>query len=97
MQAVKRVEIVIDELVVPEVLRMLEAEGVTGWTLLRDVRGKGSRGERAADDVTAVATNALVLVACTPEQAKRIGERLRPLLKRQGGLMLASDALSLLH
>lgn len=97
MIPVKRLEIVVDALVLSDVTTVLSEEGVSGWTVLRDVRGKGSRGERAADEVTDVMSNVLVLVACAPEQALSVAHRLRPLLTRHGGLLLLSDAQSLIH
>ena len=71
MKRVKRMEIVVDTLAVPEVLGALEASGLSGWTVVRDVTGKGERGLRAGDELTGVAGNGYILTVCEPEELAR--------------------------
>jgi nitrogen regulatory protein PII len=97
MKRVKRLEIVVDTLAVPKVLEALEAAGLSGWTVVRDVTGRGDRGLRAGDELTGVAGNGYVLAACEPEQLARVAEAVRPILRTFGGVCLVSDAEWLLH
>lgn len=97
MQAVKRVEIVVDTLELSRVLELLEQAGISGYTVIRNAEGKGQRGVRSGDDVTRVFQNSYVLAACTAEELERVVAALRPVLKRVGGVCLVSDALWLMH
>jgi nitrogen regulatory protein PII len=97
MKRVKRMEIVVDTLAVPRVLEALEAAGLSGWTVVRDVTGKGERGLRAGDELTGVAGNGYVLTACEPGELERVAEAVRPILRTFGGVCLVSDAEWLLH
>jgi nitrogen regulatory protein PII len=97
MKLVKRMEIVVDTLAVPRVLAALEAAGLSGWTVVRDVTGKGERGLRAGDELTGVAGNGYVLTVCEPGELARVAEAVRPILRTFGGVCLVSDAEWLLH
>lgn len=97
MQAVKRVEIVVDTLELSRVLELLGQAGISGYTVIRNAEGKGQRGVRSGDDVTRVFQNSYVLAACTAEELERVVAALRPVLKRVGGVCLVSEALWLMH
>ena len=97
MNAVKKLEIVIDRLHLDDVLRLLDRCGVSGYSVIREVTGRGDRGERAGDELTDVFSNCLILAACPPETAERITPQLRELLTRHGGVCLMSDAFWLKH
>ena len=97
MQAVKRVEIVIDAVAVDAVIDQLTEIGVGGYTLLRNVEGLGERGLRRADELTGVNQNVYLIVACAPHKVLQVVEAVRPLLKRLGGICLVSDAQWVIH
>lgn len=92
MQAIKRVEIVTDSLEMEEVIDMVESLGIAGYTLIRDVLGKGERGVQSGDELTGVFKNSLLLVACKDEEVVGLVEAIRPMLKKRGGICLVSDA-----
>ena len=92
MQNVKRIEIITDAIDMREVSRLLEEIGVNGYTIIRDVVGKGERGSQTGDDLTDVFKNSYLLTTCAPEQVNTIVEILRPLLSQRGGICLVSDA-----
>jgi nitrogen regulatory protein PII len=93
MQACKRIEIVIEEPLVPRVAERLEALGAPGYTLITRASGRGDRGLRRADEPTGTATNCVFIIACEDEATvQRIVEAIRPLLTRFGGICLVSDA-----
>ncbi len=97
MQAVKRVEIVTDSLEMRAVCRVLDRLSVSGYSVIRDVTGRGERGVQSGDELTDVFKNSMVLLACPPERVGEIVEAIRPILKRRGGICLVSDAMWVMH
>ncbi len=97
MIKVKRIEIVIDAVGLPEILRLLDASGTSGYTVIRDATGSGERGLRGGDELSDVFKNAYVMTACAPELTAQIVEAVRPTLRRLGGVCLVSDADWVLH
>ncbi len=97
MQAAKRVEIICDSVEVKNVVKLLEAIGVSGYTIIRDVVGKGERGVRRGDDLTDVFKNSMILTVCDAEQIPEVVDTIRPILKRFGGICLISDTHFVIH
>ena len=97
MMPIKRIEIIIDALELPAVLKLLDAAGVSGYTIIKDATGKGERGLRDGGELTGVFKNSYVLTACPAEQAEQIVEAVRPILRLRGGVCLVSDALWVIH
>jgi nitrogen regulatory protein PII len=97
MQPVKRVEIVTDALEMREVIAVLERVGISAYTLVKDVVGKGERGLQTGDDLTDVFKNSLLLTACPVEKLPPLIAAIRPILKKRGGICLVSDAEWVVH
>jgi len=97
MQAAKKVEIICDSVEVNNLIKILEAAGATGYTIIRDVIGKGGRGIRRGDELTDVFKNSMIITVCDPDQIPAIVEAIRPVLKRFGGVCLVSDSLYVIH
>ena len=97
MTPVKRIEIVVGAVELDRLVDALEGIGVADYTLLRDVDGRGSRGERHGDEISDAFRNAVLVVAIDPAQAERVVETVRPFLRRYGGMCLLSDALWVKH
>lgn len=97
MQAVKRIEIITDSLEMKEVGTVLEAHGISAFTVIKNVTGQGERGVQSGDDLTDVFKNSYLLTTCRPEQVEEIVNAIRPLLKRRGGVCLISDAHWVVH
>ncbi len=89
--ALKRLEIVIDEEKLEELITILNEVGVRGYTFVRQAGGLGSRGTRRPDDLFFEQTNAMFILACEEKQAERLVTALRPRLKEFGGMCLISD------
>jgi len=97
VQAVKKVEIITNSLELQKVLQILDHAGVSGYTIIEDVTGKGHRG-RAIDDLEGHAlTNGYILTICSEEQEHEVVESIRPILKKYGGVCIVSDAKSIIH
>lgn len=97
MKPVKRLEIIVDQAELPRLVEVLDAERVTGYTILRDAQGMGRRGRRAADGLSGEFSNGVVIIAAAADEAMRIVELVRPVLRRHGGICLMSDAQWLIH
>ncbi|GAB1720077.1 MAG: hypothetical protein NTAFB09_18080 [Nitrosospira sp.] len=87
----KRIEIVVDEEALGDLLGLCRTAGVRGYTFIKHAGGLGSRGERLPDDYALEEKNAVVILACEEQQAERIVTALRPRLKEWGGMCLVSD------
>jgi nitrogen regulatory protein PII len=97
MMPVKKIEIIVDALELPTVLKLLDAAGVSGYTVIRHATGKGERGNRDGGELSGTFINSYVMTACPPEQVPSVVESIRPILKRYGGICLVSDAEWLIH
>ena len=98
MQAIKKVEIIIEYMEVPRLLEVLKKEVVdVGYTVIKEAFGAGGRGEMAGDGFSGEFTNSYLLIACSEDEANRIVEIVRPILKRFGGVCLVSDAMWVKH
>lgn len=97
MIKVKKIEIVIDAVGLAEIQDLLDEEGASGYTVIRNATGKGERGVRSGDELSEVFSNAYIMTACSPDQVKQIVEAVRPVLRRFGGVCLVSDADWILH
>lgn len=97
MQAVKKVEIITNSLELEQVLRILEKIGVSGYTVIKDVTGKGDRGRVFDDLETPALTNGYIMTICTEKQEQEVVEALRPILKKYGGVCIVSDAKGVIH
>lgn len=95
MKPVKRIEIVIEEIELENVIDELDRIGVVGYTIVPRAGGRGERGVRY-ESVQGLG-NVLMTIACDEQQAARVIEVMRPILKRYGGVCLVSDAMWVIH
>lgn len=95
MNPVKRLEIIVSSREMHIVLDQLDAAGDQGYSVMRDIIGKGNGG-RVSDEFDFAATtlsNVYILSFCTEAQIDPILEWLTPLLKKFGGVCYVSDSL----
>lgn len=95
MKPVKRIEIVIEEVELDDVVQELDRIGVVGYTLVPGAGGRGERGVRY-ESLQGLG-NVLMTIACDETQAAKVIEIIRPILKRYGGICLVSDAMWVIH
>lgn len=94
-QTVKHIQIVLLQDAVAEVTERLDALGVSGYSIIEDVLGRGERGLRAGISLGVIRYHYL-LIACDEARVASIVEVVGPPLKRFGGLCLISDAQQLI-
>ncbi len=97
MERVKKVEIVTISLEIAQVLRILDKLGISGYTVIKDVTGKGDRGRVIDDLETEALTNGYVMSICTEGQEQQVVEAIQPILKKYGGVCIVSDAKWIVH
>lgn len=95
MKAMKRVEVILPEGAAEELIQAIETTGISGYTLILSVSGRGDRGSTL--NVFAQLDNSYLLMACAQEQLDRVVETIRPFLRQFGGICLVSDAQWVLH
>jgi len=95
MRPVKRIEIVIEEIELENVISELDRIGVVGYTIVPRAGGRGERGVRY-ESLQGLG-NVLLTIACDAHQATEVIEAMRPILKRYGGVCLVSDAMWVIH
>lgn len=95
MQAVKRIEIIANYVELAKVLEGLEKVGVPGYTVIRDVAGKSSRGDGTHDMAMTMLDNVYIIAFCSPEKINTVAESIRGILNKYGGSCFISDAMEL--
>jgi hypothetical protein len=97
MTAMKRVEIVVDADELSAVITILDRAGVSGYTLIPHVTGKGDRGDRSQDGLAGSLKNGYVFCACTEPQARAVADGVRGILRQVGGVCLINDCVWVEH
>jgi len=97
MKRMKKIEVVIDTIHLEHLISLLENKGFTGYTIIKDVYGKGERGLMIGDEVTGVFQNSYLFTICEEQQLNDVIEDLRKMLKKYGGVCIVSDVDWLIH
>jgi nitrogen regulatory protein PII len=97
MKLVMKVEIITDALEVENVTKLLDEIGVSGYSIIEDVIGKGHRGVRSGDELTDLFKNTYIMVVCNEVEMHKIVEAIRPIIKKFGGMCIVSDVVMRIH
>lgn len=87
----KKVEIIIEVVKIPKIIRLIDSLGLSGYSIIHNVEGRGAHGMCDAQEVTDVLSNDYVLIICTDEEAQRLFDEVAPILKKYGGICYMSD------
>ncbi|MEM1290441.1 MAG: P-II family nitrogen regulator [Cyanobacteria bacterium P01_H01_bin.162] len=95
MRTVKRLEIIVSSREMHKILTKLDEVGVSGYSVIRDVTGRGHRGAVSDDSDFAATTlsNVYILSFCASEKVKPVLERVNPLLNKFGGVCYLSEVM----
>jgi nitrogen regulatory protein PII len=97
MRAAHKVEIVLSSLEIEEAIDILETIPVPGYTLVKDVLGKGDRGV-SYNDLGRESSNSYITIVCTTDrQVSDLVDLFTPLLKKAGGVFLVTSAYDVEH
>lgn len=97
MKKMKKLEVVIDTLHLEHITNLLDKKGFSGYTIIKDVYGKGERGYMAGDELSDVFKNSYIFTICEEEKLNYVIEDIRKILKKYGGICLVSDVEWLIH
>jgi len=96
VESVKRIEIIANSVELGKILDGLEKAGVPGYSVIRDVAGKSTRGNMSRDLAMTMLDNIYVLAFCSPDKISAVAANIRPILNKFGGSCFISDAVELL-
>ncbi len=92
MKAAKKIEIIIESIQLPKLVRLMNKLELPGYSIIHDVTGHGSHGDHDAEDqLTEVLTNSYITVICDEEQSQKLIEQVKPKLAKYGGICFVSD------
>lgn len=96
MQAMKKVEVIVESVYLNRLLEMFKANGVENYTLIQDVEGRGGHGLKLADDVSEVCSNDYFFTLVEAAQFTVLKEIIRAFVKKYGGKCIISDVMVIL-
>lgn len=91
MKKMKKIEIILESVYLNRLIELFDKKGISGYTIIRDVEGKGITGIKSADEITDVFTNNYVFTVCDDDKLMSIVEDIRAFIKRYGGRCIVSD------
>ncbi|MFO0794832.1 MAG: P-II family nitrogen regulator [Candidatus Brocadiaceae bacterium] len=91
MKPLVKVEIITDALEVENVAKLLDEIGVSGYSIIKDVIGKGHRGVRSGYELADLFKNSYIMVVCEELEMHKIVEAIRPIIEKFGGVCIVSS------
>jgi nitrogen regulatory protein PII len=91
MANAKKIEIIINSREVPRITKIIDSAGISGYTILPDVQGKGLHGIHSGDELTGVFKNSMIITVCKKETADKLIESLKVFMQKHGGACMVSD------
>jgi len=96
MQDMKKVELIIESVYVPRLIKLFQKHNIGGYTVIKDIEGYGGHGLKTADDVTDIFSNNYVFTVCEAQKYKDMDKDIRSFLKKYGGKCILTDVMLLL-
>ncbi|WP_036486389.1 P-II family nitrogen regulator [Myxosarcina sp. GI1] len=97
MHPVSRIEIIVASQEAEKIIKVFDNIGVPNYTIISNVTGKGDFGT-ISDDMnlgSSQLSNDFIICYCSPDKAKPIIEKIRPILNKYGGVCYLSDAMEI--
>ena len=91
MKKMKKIEIILESVYLNRLIELFDKKEISGYTIIRDVEGKGITGIKSADEITDVFTNNYVFTVCDEDKLMSIVEDIRRFIKKYGGRCIVSD------
>ena len=91
MKNMKKIEIIIESIYLNRLIELFDRKEITGYTIIRDVEGKGITGIKSADEKTDVFSNNYDFTVCDEDKLMNIVEDIRRFIKKYGGRCIVSD------
>lgn len=87
----KKLEIIIESVERNRVCRILDEAGVSGYSIIDDVRGRGKTGPKSAQDLSNILKSSIIVVVDKEEKISNVIEKLKEVFKFYSGKMFLSD------
>ena len=94
---IKKLEIVTDYAYLNRLIKLFDSNKVTGYTIFKDVMGRGKRGNKDGHGISGGFKNCYIFIFVEMDEAKRIAELIKPVLVKYGGFAAVSDAHWVVH
>ncbi|MBN8589115.1 MAG: transcriptional regulator [Rhodothermia bacterium] len=91
MKPIKKIEIITPSIKLPELMSILDQNGIRGYTVIHASVGKGTRGLAYDDDLVGTSGNDYLFTLCTDEEVEVLVPVIKPLLVKYGGIFLISE------
>lgn len=86
-----RIEVLVDAPLVRRLVAAADDVGVSGWTVLPTVMGRGASGGWSDDEVSGASAKQLFMTVTSAEKAEKLVNALRPLLDAYGLVLLIGE------
>lgn len=87
----KKLEIIIESVERNRVCRILDEAGVSGYSIIDDVRGRGKTGSKSAQELSNILKSSIIIVVDKEEKISNVIEKLKEVFKFYSGKMFLSD------
>jgi nitrogen regulatory protein PII len=84
----KKIEIIIDYVILNKVVQKLDELKVEGYTIIKEVMGKGSQGNKDGHGVLAGFKNCYIMMVLPDNEVENIVTAITPLINSFGGLCI---------
>ena len=89
----KRVDLILSERELDSVIKVIDAAGAPGYSVMKHVTGKGPHGSVSeAMEFSGLGANAHVIIFCEASILAKLREGIQPLLDYYGGVAYVSEA-----
>ena len=92
MIKVKKIEFIIRKPHLSKFLEILDKQNISGYTIIDNVMGKGSKGDMTWNEITDSFKNVYIFTLCEEEKAQEIIDNLYPFFKKYGGIYFLTDS-----
>jgi nitrogen regulatory protein PII len=87
----KKLEIIIDYVILNKLLQKLDELKVEGYSVIKDVMGKGSQGNRDGHGLMAGFKNCYIMIIVKEHELEGIINGVNPLIKSFGGMCVVTN------
>lgn len=94
---IKKLEIITDSTLLSRLVAAIDGTGVSGYTILKDVAGKGLKGDKDGHGISGGFKNCYIMICCDEEEARKVVDAVKPIINTFGGICIVSDAHWVIH
>jgi len=87
----KRIEILVDNPLVPKIVNYVKKVDISGWSVIKIASGGGRDGRWQQDEVSGAAAKSIVLLIANEEKANQLTDVLAPLLDSHSLLLTIAN------